>query len=289
MLQTTRWSCQGLASTPLSHCSRLVHLPGYLARYSVLGDPESPPLVILPGLAGGMDLCLPLASRLSQQFSVYILQPRGEDTPYDFSHRTSIEHLGTDLIDFQKVIGLERPMVFAHGIGATIALEAARQCPGRFAGVIAQGIAPQLGTVITSWLLHQSMKPSSGNALHDIIAPMFGSRWVLPDLKQLALEHAGHTDLGVISRRLQLFAGFDMESMVDGLRLVPLLIQTGTHDVFVSPEAWKPWRRVLPRMTLQTLENAGHFAFLTHTEALATQIERFASRRLGMPMQLPAV
>ena len=131
--------------------------------------------------------------------------------------------------------------------------------------------------------------PSSGNVIHDIIAPMFGSRWVLPNLKQLALEHVGHTDLGVLTRRLQLLAGFDMETMVDGLRLVPLLIQTATHDVFVSPEAWKPWRRVLPRMTLQTIDNAGHLACLTHGEALASQAERFANRRLGVPMQLPAL
>ncbi|MFO0812247.1 MAG: alpha/beta hydrolase [Gemmatales bacterium] len=260
-----------------------------MARYCVLGEAESPPLVLLPGIAGGMDLCLPLASRLSQQFCVYVLQPRGEDTPYDLSLRATIDQLGADVIDFQKVTGLERPLVYGHGFGATVALEAARQCPGRFAGVIAQGIAPQFGAAVSQWLLQQALRPATGSLMNDIVEPMFGSRWVLPALKKLAMDHASRTDWGVVSRRLQIISQFDMETMVDGLRLVPLLIQTATHDVFVSPEAWKPWRRVLPRMTLQTLENAGHFAFLTHGDALATQIERFANRRLGVPMQLPAL
>lgn len=118
---------------------------------------------------------------------------------------------------------------------------------------------------------------------------MFGSRWVLPQLRQLVLVVSDRTDLGVFTRRLQLMTTFDIETFIDGLRQVPLLIQTATHDVFVSPEAWKPWRRVLPRMTLQTIENASHLAHITHAETLASQIERFANRRLGVPMQLPAL
>jgi hypothetical protein len=41
-------------------------------------------------------------------------------------------------------------------------------------------------------------------------------------------------------------------------------------------------------MTLQRIENAGHLAFLTHTNTLAEQIERFVSRRLGVaPLLAP--
>lgn len=291
MLQSESWIRQGLATTPLSHCSKYAYLAGYLTRYCVLGSPDAPPLILVPGLAGGMDLCLPLASRLSQQFSVYVVQPRGEDLPSDLSSQVTLEELGADLVEFQKAVGLERPLIYGHGFGAVLSLEAARQCPGRFAGAVVQGIAPSFTSILSAWLLKQTLKSvtTSESTLQSLISPMFGARWLLPQLKQMALDLSSRTDLGVFTRRLQLMSHFDIEPLIDGLRQVPLLIQTATHDVFVSPEAWKPWRRVLPRMTLQTIDNAGHFAYLTHSEALASQIERFANRRLGVPLQLPAL
>ena len=281
MQQSDRWNSHGLAAIPLTHCGQVAFLPGYMARYYVLGSPDAPPLVLIPGLAGGMDLCLPLASRLSQQFCVYLLQPRGEDSPYDLGPRASLEELGQDLIEFQRVLGLERPLLYGQGFGSLVALEAVRQCPGRFAGTVVQGIAPNF----TANFCELALSPSK----QTLVDSMLGSRWVLPQLKQLTAELCSRTDAGVLARRLQLMAHFDIDQFIDGLRQVPLLIQTAAHDVFVSPEAWKPWRRVLPRMTQQTIENAGHFAFLTHGENLASQVERFANRRLGVPMQLPAM
>lgn len=281
MQQSERWNSEGLATVPLSHCGQVAFLPGYLARYYVLGSPDAPPLILLPGLAGGIDLSLPLASRLSQQFCVYLVQPRGEDSPYDFGPRTTLEELGADIIEFQRQLGLERPLICGHGFGAIVALEVVRQCPGRFAGAVVQGIAPNFTASFCELALSANDQ--------SLVSALLGSRWVLPQLKQLTSDLCGRSDAGVIARRLQLMARFDLDQFVDGLRQVPLLIQTAAHDVFVSPEAWKPWRRVLPRMTQQTIENAGHLAFLTHAESLASQVERFANRRLGVPMQLPAM
>lgn len=278
MLQSVSWNRQGLASVALTHCGQIAFLPGYLARYYVLGDADAPPLILLPDLAGGIDLCLPLAERLSQQFCVYVVQPRGEDTPYDLASHTSAEQLGEDVNDFQKALGLERPMLFGLGFGALVALETVKKYPGRYAGCIVQGIAPAYSSSFFEVALNKNQS---------LVECMFGNRWIIPQLKQMAANLCHRTDLGVVGRRLQIMAQFEMEPLVEGLRQVPLLIQTATHDVFVSPEAWKPWRRVLPRMTLQTIDNAGHYAFLTHVEALACQVERFANRRLGVPVQLP--
>lgn len=290
MLQSAKWNRQGLASEPIAYGSKIAHLPGYLARYFVMGNPDSSPLILLSGLAGGMDISLPLANRLSQQFCVYVLQSRGEDSPYDLSVRTDIEQLGIDCIEFQKALGLERPLLFGHGFGAVCALEAARQCPGRIAGVIAQGIAPAYSNFLNELLCNQILKNNHGAATSEnLFTRMFGTRWILPQLLELAVALCSRTDLGVVSRRLELLSQFDIENYTDRIRQVPVLIQSATHDLFATPESWKPWRRVLPRMALQTIDYAGHFAFLTHGEAVASQVERFANRRLGVPMQLPAI
>jgi pimeloyl-ACP methyl ester carboxylesterase len=270
-----------LASKSLSYSSKIVLLPGYLARFFVLGEFDAPPLLLLPDVAGGMDLSLPIASRLSQQFCVYVLQPRGEDVPYDLTNSTKLEDLGQDVIDFQKALGLERPLLCGLGFGAITALHAVQQYPGRFAGAVVQGLAPGYDEAL------QCLGESMGR--HSLFEAMLGNRWMLPQLRQMIEEHCQRTDMGVVARRLRLMSQFEMESIVCGVRQAPLLIQTATNDTLVTPEAWKPWRRVLPRMTLQTIDNAGHFAYLTHGEVLASQVERFANRRLGVPMQLPAV
>lgn len=281
MLQSNRWNSQGLVNVPLSHCGQVAFLPGYLARYYVLGSPDAPPLILLPGLVGGIDLCLPLASRLSQQFCVYLVQPRGEDSPYDLGPRATLEDLGSDIIEFQRLMGLERPLLYGQGFGSLVALEAVRQCPGRFAGAVVQGIAPNFTASFCELAF--------SNSDQSLVSSLLGNCWVLPQLKKLTADLCGRTDAGVLARRLQLMAHFDIDPFIEGLRQVPLLIQTAAHDVFVSPEVWKPWRRVLPRMTQQAIENGGHLAFLTHGETLASQVERFANRRLGVPIQLPAL
>src|SRR4051794_33288045 len=99
MIQSARWLSQGLAGVSLTAASRFAFLPGYSARFYVLGSSVAHPLILAPGLAGGMDLVLPLAQRLSRHFRVYLLQPRGEDTPYDLSASNALTDLGQDILD----------------------------------------------------------------------------------------------------------------------------------------------------------------------------------------------
>ena len=66
---------------------RLDHLTHYTARYCVWGD--GPPLVLVPGLAGGFELLGPLARLLARDFQVISYQLRGEDDCFSL-HRASI-------------------------------------------------------------------------------------------------------------------------------------------------------------------------------------------------------
>lgn len=284
MMQSDCWLRHGLASVSLSSASRFAFLPGYSARFYVLGSSLSRPLIMLPGLAGGMDLSLPLAQRLSRHFRVYLLQPRGEDTPYDLAASSTLAELGQDVIDFQQSLKLERPFLCGCSFGGLIALRAASLAPGRFAGVAVQGVGPTLPRTILRRIAIKAVNflapPSRDPLVEEFFSSIFGSRWVLPELRRTAMQTCWQTDLGVISRRCLLAEQFDLESLTSGLRHVPLLVQAGTRDLMASPEAWKPWRRVLPRLLLQTLDNAGHFAFLTHGQALTEQLVGFVSNRL---------
>lgn len=290
MMQSPRWLRQGLAGVPLSACSRFAFLPGYTARYYELGSPAAHPLILLPGLAGGMDLTLPLAQHLSRHFRVYLLQPRGEDTPYDLSASTTLADLGQDIIDFQQALNLERSLLYGCSFGGLVALRAASLSPGRFAGVVVQGVGPTLPRTllkrIASKAVNYLQPPAQDPLVEEFFGSIFGTRWVLTELRQTVMETCWQTDLGVISRRCLLAEQFDLEPLVAGLRQVPLLIQAAANDLMTTPESWKPWRRAMPRMALRTIDHAGHFAFLTHGAAITEQVERFAAGRLGVAAEV---
>lgn len=286
MMQSPLWLRQGLAGVSLSACSRFAFLPGYTARYYELGSPVSLPIILVPGLAGGMDLALPLAQRLSRHFRVYLLQPRGEDTPYDLSSSTTLTDLGQDVIDFSQALNLERPFVYGSSFGGLVALRAASLSPGRFAGVIVQGIGPSLPRTllkrIASKAVNYLQPPAKDPLVEEFFDTIFGTRWVLPELRRTVMQTCWQTDLGVVSRRCLLAEQFDIEPLAGGLSHVPILVQAAGRDLMAAPEAWKPWRRVMPRLALRTIDNAGHFAFLTHGEAITEQVERFVGQRLGV-------
>lgn len=290
MIQSERWLTIGLPSVARCDTCHVAFLPSYNARYYSFGSPDATPVVLIPGLAGGLELGLPLAKRLSLHFRVIIFQPRGDDHPYDLPLRASLENLAEDVLAFQEYLQLERPLLFGYSFGGAVALQAASLKPGRFNGVIVQGVGPSFPPTVLQRVAAEVLAnvhlPHNNGFINQFFHLLFGTRWVLPELLETVIERCWQTDQGVMARRFQIVQQFDIEPLVEGLRQVPLLIQTAANDVIVSPEAWKPWRRVLPRMTLQRIENAGHLAFLTHANTLAEQIERFASRRLGVTPSL---
>jgi pimeloyl-ACP methyl ester carboxylesterase len=292
MIQTELWLGKGLPSIARSDSCHVAFLGTYNPRYYSLGSEDAPPVLLVPGLAGGLELGLPFAKRLSRHFRVVIFQPRGEDCAYDLSPRASLADLAQDLLAFQDHLRLERPLLFGYSFGGAVALQAASLAPGRVNGVVVQGVGPSFPPTalqrVAGEVLEHIYLPHNNGFINQFFHLLFGTRWVLPELLESVIERCWQTDQGVMARRFQMIREFKIEPLVEGLRQVPLLIQTAANDVIVSPEAWRPWRRVLPRMTLQRIENAGHLAFLTHAETLADQIERFASRRLGVAPLLSA-
>jgi len=237
-----------------------------------------------------MDLALPLAQRLSQHFLVFLLQPRGEDTPYELSASATLSDLGQDVIDFTHALNLERPFLFGCSFGGLVALRAASLSPGRLAGVAVQGVGPTLPRTllkrIASKAVNYRQPPAQDPLVEEFFGSVFGTRWVLPELREAVMQTCWQTDLGVVSRRCLLAEQFDLEPLVEGLQHVPLLIQAAARDLMASPEAWKPWRRTMPRLALRTIDNAGHFAFLTHGETITEQVEHFAAQRLSVAAEV---
>src|SRR2546421_1255372 len=105
------------------------HLKHYTARTCEWGD--GPPLVLVPGLAGGFELLGPLARLLARDFRVISYQLRGEDDPFALRQRFGLGDLVADLREFLDRRGLERPAVMGVSFGGMLALELAARHPHR--------------------------------------------------------------------------------------------------------------------------------------------------------------
>src|SRR5262245_8689784 len=71
------------------------HLKHYTVQYCEWGD--GPPVVLVPGLAGGFELMGPLARLLSRRFRVIGYQLRGEDDCFALRRSFGLPDLAADL------------------------------------------------------------------------------------------------------------------------------------------------------------------------------------------------
>ena len=128
-------SAEFSAGTGRSGCAQLTH---YTAAYREWGD--GPPLVLIPGLAGGFELLGPLARILASRFRVISYQLRGEDDCFALRRRFDLGDLVDDLAEFVDWHGLERPSLFGVSFGGTLALEFAARHAGRLRALAVQGV-----------------------------------------------------------------------------------------------------------------------------------------------------
>src|SRR5262249_54030907 len=89
MQVTERWLRMSGASLRAAHGIRgVIDLKHYNAEFVEWGD--GPPLVLVPGLAGGIELIEPLARELAHHFRVVSYQLRGETDCFALRRRFSL-------------------------------------------------------------------------------------------------------------------------------------------------------------------------------------------------------
>src|SRR5579883_2966025 len=108
--------------------SSFAQLRHYTAAYREWGD--GPPLVLVPGLAGGCELLGPLARLLAEHFRVISYQLRGEDECFALRQRFGLTDLVHDLAEFIAWQGLEQPAILGVSFGGVLAVEYATRFPG---------------------------------------------------------------------------------------------------------------------------------------------------------------
>src|SRR5262245_52095117 len=102
----------------ISGCAQLTN---YTVEYREWG--EGPPIVLVPGLAGGFELLGPLAKRLAKNHRVITYQLRGEDNCFVLRRPFEVADLVQDLAEFLDWHCLENPSLLGVSFGGMLALE----------------------------------------------------------------------------------------------------------------------------------------------------------------------
>ncbi len=277
MKATTDWQTSSGAqfSAGTGHTG-FAHLQHYTAQYCVWGD--GPPLVLVPGLAGGFELLGPLARLLAQHFQVISYQLRGEDDCFALRRQFGLSDLVGDLHEFLDFLGLERPPVFGVSFGGMIALELAVSQPHRLQSLIVQGTGARFerGTLqqVASLVLSRYPLPSDNPFVNQFFNLFFGNRQKPGPLFQFVTRQCWQTDQSVMAHRFGMVESFDITGRLRGVR-VPSLILAGERDLLVSPTSLGALATGIADVRLVQMKGCGHLAFVTQPERVAAEVREF--------------
>jgi pimeloyl-ACP methyl ester carboxylesterase len=256
--------------------SGCAHLKHYSADYRAWG--EGPPLVLVPGLAGGYELLGPLARLLARDFHVITYQLRGETDPFALRRRFDLQDLVGDLAEFLDGHGLENPAVMGVSFGGVLALELAARYPNRLRSLVVQGAGARfergLLQQVASAVLSRYPLPSDSPFINQFFNLLFGGKQRQGPLFEFVTRQCWQTDQSVMAHRFGLVERFDLGHRLEAIR-VPTMVLAGDRDMLVSEGSLKALCEGMPQSELVRLKNCGHLAFVTRPEQVAAEVRRF--------------
>jgi pimeloyl-ACP methyl ester carboxylesterase len=254
-------------------------LRGYTARIVEWGAGQ--PLVLIPGIAGGVGLLRPLAAELSASFRVIGYELRGEDDCFTLRRPCSLGDLVDDLDQLLEHTGLERPVLLGVSFGAAIAAEYAARRPNRLSGLVLQGADVRFRRSLLRQIAGQVLSgyplPSDSPFVNQFFNLLLGGELRDESLFDFITAQCWQTDQSVISYRFRLAERVDLQKVLPAIR-TPTLIINGERDVLVTADGLDAYRRGLRQVEFVALPSAGHLAFVTHATETARQVRRFAAQ-----------
>jgi pimeloyl-ACP methyl ester carboxylesterase len=254
------------------------HLKHYTVEYAEWGD--GPPLVLIPGLAGGFRLLGPLARVLASHFRVISYQLRGEDDCFALRRPFELADLASDLAEFLDWHCLETPTILGVSFGGVLGLEFAARFPHRLQHLIVQGVGARFergwlqrvaGTVLARLPL-----PADSPFINQFFNVLFGAPQHDSSLFRFVTRQCWQTDQSVMAHRFQLVENFDMGQRLERIR-VPTLLLAGARDVLVSDRSLRELCAGIPNSLLVRIPNCGHLAFVTEPKRVAAEVCRFVT------------
>ena len=234
-------------------------------------------LVFVPGFQNDHTSWRPLVERLDAdryRFTSFDLVGCGVSARAAAWQRCTIGEYGADLAALCDALGISRPVVLGHSLGAAAMLSAALASPGRFAGLVLMAPASTTGLdfVPDEASFAALARPTSGQqrALaraafrHPPPEEDFGKLMAV-----LALASPEHIEGAARSMR-----AFTRQPDLAGLK-VPSILICGDRDRHVPLRNHLATQQAIPRCGLQVYFDVGHVPFAETPDSCAAAVGRF--------------
>jgi len=235
-------------------------------------------LLLVPGLAGGMDLLGPLVRELARDFQVISYQLRGEDDCFALRRRFDLPDLVEDLAELLDRLGLESPAMMGVSFGGVVALELAARRPGRMRALITQGVGPRFEPGLlqqaAGMVLSRYPLPADNPFVNQFFNLFFGGRQQPGPLFDFVTARCWRTDQGVMAHRFRMTEQVDFTGRLGGVR-APALLMAGERDLLVSGAGLRELAAELPAARAVRLPGCGHLAFVTQPGRVAEEVRGF--------------
>jgi pimeloyl-ACP methyl ester carboxylesterase len=257
----------------------IAHLQNFSAQYRIWGS--GPAIVLVPGLAGGLELLSPLARVLAKKYQVISFQLRGEDDCFALRRRFGIKELVEDLAEFLDWHCLEQPNLMGVSFGGVLGLELAARFPRRIRTLIVQGAGCRfergLLQQVAGLVLSQYPLPNNNPFVNQFFNLLFGKKQAKGPLFQFVTRQCWQTDQGVMAHRFHLVENFDISNRLDRI-VAPTLLLAGDRDLLVSQQSLQNLREGISISTQKTVRGSGHLAFITQPNDVAQAVTDFLTQ-----------
>lgn len=252
------------------------HLSHYTVDYREWG--EGPPLILVPGLAGGYGLLGPIARLLASHYRVISYQLRGEDDCFALRRPFGLADLAEDLAEFIDWHFLESPTIMGVSFGGVLALEYAVRYPHRLDNLIVHGVGARFERTllerVAGIVLSRFPLPTNSPFVNQFFNLLFGGKQNNKDLFRFVTRQCWRTDQSVMAHRFRLVESFNVVDRLDRIQ-VPTLILSGGKDLLVSRGSLKALCHGIDSAKLVRMPEAGHLGFATQPERVAREVHHF--------------
>lgn len=261
---------------------RQVRLGGTSVRVALSG--EGPPLLLINGIGGNIDMWEPVAGRLGHRTLVMFDAPGTGGSPA-LRAPVRMRSYAALVVRLLDELGLERTDVLGYSWGGALAQELAHRAPERVGALVLGATTPGVGgRPPAPWVLAAMATPAryySPTYLRLISPLVFGSA---PD----AAADSSHGRARVrkppsmlgYTQQLYTISGWSSRPWLRTLR-APVLVLAGSRDPLIPMRNARILARSIPGARLKVIEG-GHLYLLEQSEQ-ACQIVRAFLDECGTP------
>ena len=222
-------------------------------------DGDGPPVVIVPGITMPAACVEFVALPLAERHRVIAVDPRGRGLSEQPASGYALTDYADDLAALIETIGLERPIVLGHSMGARIAAALAVHHPDA-AGSLILADPPLTGPGRAPYPVPiapyvDSLRKARAGATAEDMRPAFPT-WSDEHLA-LRAQWLGTCSETAVVETYERFHTEDLHALLPQIR-VPVLLVYGAESPVVPAGALPELRELLPGARFAAVERAGH-------------------------------